>query len=91
MSPGEKLAFNLINLFIAALMFSAIYYCTPTALTAPIRRLACSLGGNIGSRNAQRVQTYEAIMHTRFAGDAVASLAQGGHALNASMAVPASY
>ncbi|KAM0717039.1 hypothetical protein Q7P37_006891 [Cladosporium fusiforme] len=89
MSPGEKLAFNILNLFIATLMFSAICYFAPAVLTAPIRHLAYQLGSHLSSRSVQRAEIHEAILQARIAGEAVASLTHGRNAVNASMAVPA--
>lgn len=91
MSPGEKLALNLINLFVATLMLSALYYCTPAVLSAPIRRLALQVGGNLGGGSVQKVQTYEAILNARAAGEAVASLSHGGMAGNGSVAFPSGF
>lgn len=91
MSPGEKLAFNLVHLFLLALMLSALYYCLPGVLTRPLRRLPYFLNGSLSSRGVQKVNVHEAVLHTRGAGEAIASLTEGGMGRNASMGVPAMF
>lgn len=81
MSPGEKLAFNLVVLFLLVLMLSAINYCLPRALIGSVFRVAFTgLGGK-----HRLVEVRQSVLHARAAGEAVASLAEGGGMGNGSM------
>ena len=87
MSPGEKLAFNLVHLFLVTLMLSAVYYYLPVSLTRPLARLPHLLTGSLSSRTVPKVNVHEAVLHARGAGEAIASLTEGGMGHNASTVI----
>ncbi|KAL1582309.1 hypothetical protein WHR41_08996 [Cladosporium halotolerans] len=92
MSPGEKLAFNLVVLLVATLFFAALHYYLPYSPTGPLRSLARHLVGTVSATGVQKVDVYDAnVLHARAAGDAVASLTQGGYGANSSMVLVAGF
>lgn len=81
MSPGEKLAFNLLVLLLVVLLLGGINYCLPRTLVRSTFRVAFS-----GLANKQQmVEVRQSVVHARAAGDAMASLMEGGDAVNRSM------
>ena len=74
MSPGEKLAFNMFNLAVVMLFFSAIYYCMPAFVTHGVRGVASYIG-DIANSNGQPIEIRKTILHEAMIGEHVASLA----------------
>lgn len=81
MSPGEKLAFNLVVLFLLGLMLSAINYCLPRNFIRSVVRVAFS---GFGGKH-RMLEVRQSVVHARAAGEAVATLAEGGGMVNGSM------
>ena len=84
MSPGEKLAFNLFNLAVVVLLFSAMYYCTPGFVVQGLRSVASTVG-NIIHGSGQQIEVRKTILHETIVGDHVASLAPGTNTTIGSM------
>jgi hypothetical protein len=87
MSPGEKLAFNLVNLTFAALLFSGVYYLLPLSLVSFAQRLVAGVWEILSNAGAQERKMQGALLQGFLPGEAAASLREGGGvAANASMA-----
>ena len=88
MSPGEKLAFNIINLAIVMLLFSAVYYCMPAFIVHGLRRVAGIISnGIINSSGGQHIEVRKTILHEAMVGDHAASLLPGANTTMGSMPV----
>jgi len=98
MSPGEKLAFNLVNLAFAALLFSAVFYFfLPLELVGFAQRAVGGVGELLlvggGGAGAQERRMQGALLRGVLPGEAAAAAAAtlreggggGGVGLNASM------
>jgi hypothetical protein len=84
MSPGEKLAFNLLFLALTTLLLSAVYYCLPLFIIRSLHRVA----GLIGSRvkgSAYRIEVRTAVLQGGIAEEHVASLLPEHLGTNATM------
>lgn len=87
MLPGEKLAFNLIHLFVATLLLSAVYYCMPLSLINGVRQaVSCLCNGYIS--RVRPWDIHEAILRSHATDEAFASLAYGAEATNATITFP---
>lgn len=75
MSPGEKLAYNLIFLSIAILLFSAFYYYLPRTITIGAQRMAYYATGSHVMHIAHVLQettseSFASLVHTEFSSNA---------------------
>lgn len=86
MSPGEKLAFNLFNLAVFLLFFSAMYYCTPGFVIHGLHRVASTVSG-IANGSAHQIEVRKTILREAMIGDHVASLVPGTNTTIGSMPV----
>jgi Na+-transporting NADH:ubiquinone oxidoreductase subunit NqrB len=86
MSPGEKLAFNLVNLTIVALLLSVVYYFLPLSLVGYVQHLVGGVWESITNAKAQEKKMQGALLQGLLPGEATASLREGGMGANASMA-----
>lgn len=84
MSPGEKLAFNLIFLALATLLLSAVYYCLPLFVLRSLYRVAGFVGGSVKG-SVYRVEVRTAVLQGGVAGEHVASLVPDYVGTNATM------
>ena len=84
MSPGEKLAFNLLFLALATLLLSAVYYCLPLFVIRSLHRVAGYVGAKVGGR-VYRVEVRTAVFHGGVAGEHLASLLPEYGGTNATM------
>lgn len=73
MSPGEKLAFNLIFLALTTLLLSAVYYCIPLFMIRSLHKLASLVGSSVKG-SVYRVEVRTAVLQGGIAGEHVASL-----------------
>jgi hypothetical protein len=86
MSPGEKLAFNLVNLVFATLLLSVVYYFLPLSLVSFGQRLVGNVWESLSSAGVQERKMQGALLQGLLPGEAAASLSEGGMGANASMA-----
>jgi hypothetical protein len=84
MSPGEKLAFNLIFLALATLVLSAFYYCLPLFVIHNFHRLAGVVSSGVKG-SVHRVEVRTAVLQAGVAGEHVASLLPDHGGTNATM------
>jgi hypothetical protein len=84
MSPGEKLAFNLIFLALVTLLFSAVYYCLPLFVVRSLHRLAGFVGSTV-TGGVYRAEVRTAVLQGGIAGEHVASLLPDHMGTNATM------
>jgi hypothetical protein len=84
MSPGEKLAFNLMFLALAALVLSTVYYCLPLFVIRSLHRLAGFLCSGVKS-SVYRVEVRTAVLQGGVAGEHVSSLLPDHVGTNATM------
>ena len=85
MSPGEKLAFNLVNLTVAALLLSVVYYFLPRSLVGYAQRLVGGAWENLSNAGAQEKKMQGALLQGLLPGEVAATLREGGAGTNASM------
>ena len=85
MSPGEKLAFNLVNLTIATLLLSVVNYFLPLSLVGYAQRLVGGIWQSLTSAGAQERKMQGALLQGLLPGEAAATLREGGMGANASM------
>lgn len=81
MSPGEKLAYNMIFLSFFILFVSAVYYYLPSAVYLFVRRLAYYFTGH----GKLHVASTHAVKVVHISRRAIASLVDGGKGPNASL------
>jgi hypothetical protein len=74
MSPGEKLAFNLVNLTIVALLLSVVYYFLPLSLVGYVQHLVGGVWESITNAKAQEKKMQGALLQGLLPGEATASL-----------------
>jgi Na+-transporting NADH:ubiquinone oxidoreductase subunit NqrB len=86
MSPGEKLAFNLVNLTIAALLLSMVYYFLPLSLVGYAQHLVGGLWESLSSAGLQERKMQGALLQGLLPGEVAATLREGGMGANASTA-----
>jgi hypothetical protein len=84
MSPGEKLAFNLIFLALVTLLVSAVYYCLPLFVLRSLHRVAGFVGSSVKG-SIYRVEVRTAILQGGIAEEHVASLLPGQVGTNSTM------
>ncbi|GAB7332706.1 hypothetical protein MBLNU13_g04452t1 [Cladosporium sp. NU13] len=84
MSPGEKLAFNLIFLALATLLLSTVYYCTPPFVTQSLHRLAGFLCSGVKG-SVYRVDVSTAVLQGGVSEEHVSSLLPDHMGTNATM------
>lgn len=84
MSPGEKLAYNMVVLSLLALLFSTVYYYLPKTTVMGLQRLAYYVTGSDRMHQINNLDVAAGVMHS--SGEAVASLADQGRMVNASSA-----
>jgi len=86
MSPGEKLAFNLVVLAFAALLLSVVYHFMPLSLVGYAQRFVGGVCGSLSSAGTQERKMQGALLQGLLPGEAAATLNEGGMAAtNASM------
>lgn len=73
MSPGEKLAFNLIFLALATLVLSTFYYCLPLFVIRSLHSLADFVSSGVKG-SVYRVEVMTAVLQGDVAGEHVSSL-----------------
>jgi hypothetical protein len=84
MSPGEKLAFNLLFLGLVTLLLSTVYYCLPLFVVRSLQRLAGFICSGVKG-SVYRVEVRTAVLREGVAGEHVASLLPGRVGNNATM------
>ena len=84
MSPGEKLAFNLIFLALATLVLSTVYYCLPLFVVRSMHRLVALLCSSVKG-SVYRVEVRTAVLQGGVAGEHVSSLLPDYVGTNATM------
>jgi hypothetical protein len=85
MSPGEKSAFNLVNLTIATLLLSVVYYFLPLSLVGFAQRLVGGAWQSLSSGGEQEREMQGALLQGLLPGEWAATLREGGMEANASM------
>jgi hypothetical protein len=85
MSPGEKLAFNLVNLTIATLLLSVVHYFLPVSLVGYAQRLVGDVWISLSSGGDQERKMQGTLIQGLLPGEAAATLREGGMGANASM------
>lgn len=84
MSPGEKLAFNLIFLALVTLVLSTVYYCLPVFVIRNLHRVAGFIGGSFKS-SVYRVEVRTAVLQGGVAAEHMSSLLPDHVGTNATM------
>jgi len=86
MSPGEKLAFNLVNLTLATLFLSFVYYyLLPVSLISGAQAFVGGVWRGLIRPGVQERKMHGALLQGVFPGEAAATLREGGLGANATL------